>query len=364
MEALPYSLGKRKKKKTPPSQKTSNMLSGKTRNFWYLLSLTPALFCMAGNLLGSGFALANTLYSLGFLAVLEWVTKPVSSNLATAKDDAIPKLILLLHIPFQIGSIGTFIYGVQNETLQGIWLVAAAISTGINSGSSAIVVSHEFIHRKNSFEQFLGRFLLFTAGNMYFFIDHLRVHHKWVGTLKDHATARKGENLYAFFLRSALGQFIGAISLENERLKKEGKSNWLFNHYVFRQLILHACFDSCLYFIGGGMLVAVWFLHCIVANFLLEYVNYVQHYGLNRPEKSRVTEEHSWDSDLFVSRFVLVDLSRHADHHYYASKPYHTLINYEKSPKMPSGYAGMFVMAAIPPLWFKMIHLKMQQEGV
>jgi alkane 1-monooxygenase len=335
------------------------MLQGKSRNLLYLFSLTPSLFCLYGNLHGEWYTLGNTLYSLGFLAAIEWFSKPIGSNQSTHKDDIIPQLILLLHIPFQLASIGSFIYGIQSGIVSDYWMITAAISTGINSGSSAIVVSHELIHRKNKIENFLGRWLLFTAGNMYFFVDHLKVHHKWVGTPKDHATARLNENLYSFFLRSTLGQFTGAIQLENERLKKEGKSNWLLNHYVYRQLILHAIFDTCVFFYGGILLVALWFLHCIVANFLLEYVNYVQHYGLNRPEKSRVTEEHSWESDLFVSRFVLVDLSRHADHHYYASKPYHTLVNYENSPKMPSGYAGMFLMAAIPPIWFRVIHKKM-----
>lgn len=337
------------------------MLQGKSRNFLYLFSLTPSLFCVYGNLNGNWFTLGNTLYSLVFLAAIEWLSKPIGSNQSTHKDSLIPQIILILHIPFQLASIGSLIYGIQSGIVTDYWMFTAAISTGINSGSSAIVVSHELIHRKNRAENFLGRWLLFTAGNMYFFVDHLKVHHKWVGTAKDHATARLNENLYSFFLRSTLGQFMGAIQLENERLKKEKKNNWLLNHYVFRQLILHAIFDTGLYFFGGILLVAIWFLHCIVANFLLEYVNYVQHYGLRRPEKSRVTEEHSWESDLFVSRFVLVDLSRHADHHYHASKPYHTLVNYDNSPKMPSGYAGMFLMAAIPPIWFKVIHKKMKR---
>lgn len=327
-------------------------LSAQGRNALYLFSLSPAVFCIAGNLLGSYYTLGNLVYSLGVLAILEWLTKPISSNEASPKEDVMPALVLYLHIPFQLASIGSFIYGLGSNQISGIWMFAAAISTGINTGSSAIVVAHEFIHRKEPFKQFLGRWLLFTAGNMYFFIDHLRVHHKWVGTPKDHATARKGESLYAFFMRSALGQWAGAIKLENERLKKEGKANYGFNHYVYRQFLLHAILDTCLVFYGGWMLLGIWVFHCVVANFLLEYVNYVQHYGLSRPENKRVTEEHSWDSDLFVSRFVLVDLSRHSDHHYYASKPYHTLVNYENSPKMPSGYAGLFFFAAVPPLWF------------
>jgi alkane 1-monooxygenase len=93
----------------------------------------------------------------------------------------------------------------------------------------------------------------------------------------------------------------------------------------------------------------------VVANFLLEYVNYIEHYGLTRRENERVNEMHSWQSDSIVSRFLLVDLSRHADHHYYAAKPFHTLDSHVKSPELPSGYAGLFFVAAIPPLWFKLI---------
>ncbi len=325
------------------------------RNLFYFFSLVPAVVCIVGNYLGAWYTASNLIFSLFILALLEWFGPSVNSNDAAEKDAVIPKLVLLLHIPFQFFSIYSLITGIGSGRIEGIWMLFAAISTGINSGSSAIVVSHELIHKKSPFWQFLGRWLLFTAGNMYFFIDHLRVHHKWVGTGKDHATAKKGENIYAFFLRSTLGQFTGAISLENERLKKEGKQNWLFNHYVFRQLLLHAAFDTMLILYGGIVLWLLWVFHCVVANFLLEYVNYVQHYGLERNEKERVTELHSWDSDLFVSRFVLVDLSRHADHHYYASKPYHTLQSFETSPKMPSGYAGLFFIAILPPLWFKLM---------
>jgi alkane 1-monooxygenase len=336
--------------------KNQKLMKSNLRNYLYFFSLTPALVCVFGNTAGGIYTLSNFFYSLVFLGLIEWLTKPISGNEATAKDDYVPKAILFLHIPFQLLSISSLIYGIGSGQIEGQWIWTAALSTGINSGSSAIVVSHELIHQKNKLAQFLGRWLLFTAGNMYFFVDHLRVHHKWVGTAKDHASAQKGENLYFFFLRSSLGQWRGAIKLESERLKKENKSNFLLNHYVYRQFLLHGLLDTFLVWYGGFFLLLVWIFHCVVANFLLEYVNYVQHYGLTRTENTRVTELHSWDSDCFVSRFLLVDLSRHADHHYYASKPYHTLINYDKSPKMPSGYAGLFFIAAIPPLWFAVMN--------
>lgn len=300
--------------------------------------------------------MANFVLSLVVFALIEWFTPPIQQNISGAKDDLFPQFVLYLHLPFQTAALFSLCYGVHTGILQGWWIVAAAISTGLNSGSSAIVVAHEFIHRKDSFQQWCGRYLLFTAGNMYFFVEHLRVHHKWVGTDKDHASANRGETLYRFFIRSVRGQFLGALNMEKERLYKKQRLAYSPFNYVVRQVLLQLITLCALFALSGFVLMGAYVIQCLFANFLLEYVNYIQHYGLSRPENTRVTEHHSWDCNQFVSRFVLVDLARHADHHYYASKPYHTLMNYEKSPKLPSGYAGLFFIVAIPPIWFRMIH--------
>lgn len=325
------------------------------RNISYLLSLTPAFAVCAGNLLGESWSALNIIYSMGFLAALEWIIQVNKNNNASEATDSLPNLILLMHVLAQIACLASFFYGIHTHALQGIWIWVAAISMGINTGSAAIVVAHEYIHRKPRWQQFLGKFLLFTAGNFYFYIEHLRVHHKWVGTAKDTASAKQGENLYAFFVRSGLGQIKSAWQLESERLKAKKQSMWSLNHYVIRQIVLHILLDSAIIFWVGPTALLAFVLHCLTANFLLEYVNYIEHYGLSRKESERVTEVHSWQSDSPISRFLLIDLSRHADHHFYASKPYHTLSSYTTSPELPSGYAGMFFIAAIPPLWFKLI---------
>ncbi len=334
------------------------------RNTLYLLSLTPAIAVISGNLIGGYFSVLNTIYSLLFLAIVEWVTKPITANQAGNKTDHIPLVVLYLHVPFQLAAIGSLFWAIANKTLTDYWIFAAAISTGINSGSSAIVAAHEFIHQKATIKKLAGKLLLFTAGNPYFFIDHLLIHHKWVATQKDHASARYGENLYAFFVRSVLGQLKGAFLLEANRLKKHQQLQLGLMNYVVRQLFLQWILMVGLFYFIGWIAIVAWIIQVFTANFLLEYVNYVQHYGLSRPEKSRVTEAHSWDTDQLVSRFVLVDLARHADHHYHAAKPYHTLQHYEHSPKLPGGYASLFFVAAIPPLWFKIVNPKIKLDQI
>lgn len=328
---------------------------GNFRNILYLFSLSPSMLVIAGNSNGGIFTLGNLVYSLVFLAIIEWVTPPLLSNKHTNKHDIIPQFIILLHIPVQVITLGSLFWGIHENIIQGPWVFCAALSTGLTSGTSAIVVSHELIHQKNKTYQALGRFLLFTAGNIYFFVEHLRVHHKWVATSKDHSTAHLGESVYAFFIRSTLGQIKGAYTLEKDRLTKENAFHISLENYVVRQICLQVLVLSVLFITLGIYGLLAWLTQAFFANFLLEYVNYIQHYGLVRDEKQRQSDEHSWDSEQFVSRFVLVDLSRHADHHTHASKPYHTLTHSEISPKLPSGYAGLFFIAAIPALWRKMM---------
>ncbi|MGL4597555.1 MAG: alkane 1-monooxygenase, partial [Bacteroidia bacterium] len=69
-------------------------------------------------------------------------------------------------------------------------------------------------------------------------------------------------------------------------------------------------------------------------------------------------------SDSPSSRFSLIELSRHSDHHIKASKPYHTLVSHEESPVLPSGYFGMFFIALIPPLWYRMVHPRIPANQV
>lgn len=328
-----------------------------TRNLLYSLSLLPGVLVVYGNLqAGSWYAVSNLIFSLVILGIIDLVSKPFLNEEHSGDDDAIPNVILWMHLPMQIACIFSFVFAIVSGIHAGLEIVLCALSMGVYSGSGAIVVAHEFIHRKNKASQWAGKFLLFTAGNFYFFIEHLRVHHKWVGTEKDSASANRGQSLYAFFVTSGLGQIKGAWKLEVERLQKEGKFVLSWDNYMMRQLIYHILFDTCLVLVAGWFALFAWIVQCILANFLLEYVNYIEHYGLRRSENERVTEIHSWQSDRFVSRFFLVDLSRHADHHFYASKPFHTLKSFEKSPVLPAGYPSLIIPALIPPLWRKLIH--------
>lgn len=325
------------------------------RNYKYLWSLLPGLLTIAGNLSGGWWVVSNFAFSLVLLAIVEHFFSEDRDN-SYEESSFIPNFVLVAHVVVQSVAIASLVYGISSGAVTGGFIIGAALSTGVHSGTSAIVVSHELIHRKSPVWQFLGKYLLFTAGNCYFFVEHLRVHHKWVATSHDPATARRGESLYLFFVRSFAGQFAGAWRLEKERLKKEGSGVFHFSNYVLINLLMQFVFLSVCFLLGGIPLVVAVLLQYLLANFLLEYTNYIEHYGLTRADNERATEIHSWQTDKVISRFILIDLSRHADHHYYAAKPYHTLKSYPNSPILPFGYATAIYFALLPPLWFTVMN--------
>jgi alkane 1-monooxygenase len=48
---------------------------------------------------------------------------------------------------------------------------------------------------------------------------------------------------------------------------------------------------------------------------------------------------------------MLYHLQRHSDHHANPLRRYQALRHDDEAPQLPTGYAGMIVLAAIPPLW-------------
>ena len=55
----------------------------------------------------------------------------------------------------------------------------------------------------------------------------------------------------------------------------------------------------------------------------------------------RVAPIDSWDTTNKFTLYGLIGLSRHADHHAYASRSFQQLRHWDESPKLPRGYPGM-----------------------
>lgn len=333
------------------SLKLGNELS----SLQYLQSLIPAILAIIGNILGGYFTLMNVMFPLVFLVLADWLL-PVNTQKPKAISAIIPDSILLLTVLAHTLAVFTLIYGTYTGILENQWKWFAVVATGFNSGILGITSAHELIHRKEKWMRQLGIWNLFLANYTHFYIEHRLGHHLRVGTWDDPATSRYNESYYQFLIRAIPGQWFSALTIETKRLQKKNSSPYSLRNFVIRALALQILFMLLLAIAFGIDVFLVYFTQATIAFVLLEFVNYIEHYGLVRSKGEKVTVHHSWQSDAISSRFTLFELSRHSDHHLKAYKPYYTLESHEESYVLPSGYFGMFYIGLIPPLWFKIVN--------
>jgi alkane 1-monooxygenase len=228
-------------------------------------------------------------------------------------------------------------------------IVPTVILGGINAGYSGIVISHEFIHRRSVIEYTMGRILLCGVLYEHFATEHVRGHHPRIGTLEDPATARFGETHWEFVKRTVPAQFRSAWQLEKVRLGAPDMPWYdarMVRHRVLQGVVVEASLLVAITVFFGPLALGFFLLQAFTASFLLETVNYIEHWGLERTGKKVVSVD-SWDTDNWFTLYTLVGLSRHADHHAQASRPYHKLRHFHETAKMPAGYYGTIMKAML-----------------
>lgn len=338
------------------------------KKYKYILCLLIPI-SIGSSLVANNFLVFKSLVFLFILIpILELFTIADKSNL-TADDEMLAKsspfydILIYLFVPFQFMLLFYFLYDINSVTKTYL-LVGKTVSMGLACGILGINVAHELGHRSTWYEKLMSKALLMTSLYMHFFIEHNFGHHQNVSTDLDPASARRGESLYAFHLRSIFSGYISAWKIQSKLLNHKGK---LF-FSLYNEMLLF-CFIQFLFLIGiflffGLKALLAFIAAALIGIFLLETVNYIEHYGLRRKRKEngdyeRTMPVHSWNSNHPIGRIFLFELSRHSDHHYIASRKYQILRHFEDSPQMPTGYPGMMLLSALPPLWFYFIHKRL-----
>ena len=335
----------------------------------YLIAYLMPIVTAAGLWLGGGWVFAGLAFVfvatplLDALSGLDEVNADDEAVAARAKKPWFDGL-LRAWVPVQIGLIGFALWW-ATHTEQPWWaLLGGALSVGVTGSGGGITIAHELMHRARNLDRALAEVLMTTMSYTHFCVEHVFGHHKNVATPEDPAFAPYGQTLYAFLPRTLVGGVRSAWRLESRRAEKRGEAR------TWRDRRVRYALDLGLVYLAVGLLfglggLAFFALQSAVGILLLELINYVEHYGLERAlvgpgRYERVTPRHSWNSAHRLTKFFLFGLPRHADHHASASRPYYALRHYPDAPQLPAGYAAMVLLSLLPPLWFRVMNPRVQ----
>jgi alkane 1-monooxygenase len=237
--------------------------------------------------------------------------------------------------------------------------VGLALTEAMVSGI-AINTAHELGHKRDRLERWLSKIALAQSGYGHFFVEHNRGHHVRVATPEDPASARLGESFWAFLPRTVAGSLSSAWELEREWLDRQGRSVWSVHNNVLNAWAMTLALFGGLTGAFGVRVLPYLVIQMAIGFPLLEVVNYLEHYGLRRQKRAdgryeRTRPEHSWNSNNVASNVLLYHLQRHSDHHANPTRRFQALRHFEEAPQLPTGYAGMIVLALIPPLWYRVM---------
>jgi len=328
----------------------------------FILPLTTGVsFTMEGWL-----SFLPLLYAFVLIPVLEWISASDASNLTKAERELVQRdplydLVLYLTVPVQLVTLIWFITLMADPgSGEMTTRVGRILSMGLMCGVFGINVAHELGHRARSFDRVLARVMLLTSLYMHFYIEHNRGHHRNVGTPADGATARRGETVYRFWIRSVVQGFRSAWSIVARERHRKAKKIWTPQNEMVGYLFVELLLVGAVWLYGGWVALWPFLIAATLGILLLETVNYIEHYGLVRRKISAgrfedVKHRHSWNSDFVLGRLVLFELTRHSDHHWDPGKHYEELDSITEASHLPAGYPAMMLLALVPPLWFRVM---------
>jgi len=289
-------------------------------------------------------------------------TNPPQDALGWLEEDRYYRWITYAFLPLQYVALIWACQVWATFDLATVDRVGLALTVGCVAGIG-INTAHELGHKAEKHERWLARVALAQPFYGHFFVEHNKGHHLRVATPEDPASARVGETVYGFWPRTVWGSLASAWGLEKRRLQRRGRNPWSLANDVLSAWAISALLWGVLVLAFGPGVLPYLVLQAVVGILLLESVNYLEHYGLLRQRTAsgrweRVAPRHSWNSNHLATNVLLYHLQRHSDHHANPTRRYQSLRDFEESPVLPTGYAGMIVLALVPPLWRRVMDPK------
>lgn len=254
------------------------------------------------------------------------------------KEKVLFKLLLYSWVPCAYLIYVITMYHIMNTSLSNIQFIMICISQGVINGSVGIAISHELLHKNKIIDKLLSFLLLLLNNYVHFEYTHIKIHHSYVATDDDPASAKINESIYWYLPKNIL--------LNTYYCLRDNPWSFLYmNIYPLSLMII-------LYNIHQKLLV-LYLLSSLTSIFIIEIGNYIQHYGLRRRkinnEYEDTNEWHSWNSFLPLYNYMLVNLpNTHSEHHMLWTKNYNDLNLYPYAPRLPFSFPTMMLIALFP----------------
>jgi alkane 1-monooxygenase len=341
------------------------------RYLWILGAVIPLIPIAAWGLVeASGsdlFWYFGPVFVFGIIPVVDLLTgldrnNPPDEVIEALENDRYYRWVTYAFIPVQYLVLiwGAWLLG--GSALDLVDKIGLALGLGMVAGIG-INTAHELGHKKEQHERWFARIALAQTFYGHFYIEHNRGHHVRVATPEDPASSRVGETVWGFLPRTMGGSLSSAWKLEKRRLARRHRSPWTLKNDVLNAWAMSVVLWGALALAFGPEILPFLVLQALVGIWLLESVNYLEHYGMLRqkvgaPGKERferVDPSHSWNSNNIGTNVLLYHLQRHSDHHANPTRRYQALRDYKESPVLPTGYAGMIVLTWVPAIWRKVM---------
>ncbi|MEL6681818.1 MAG: alkane 1-monooxygenase [Pseudomonadota bacterium] len=312
-----------------------------------IATLLPAFLIAVGAIIGGVWIALAVLALTALVSALDRLVTQVSPKCDFPSGTGLNVTLAIVHLALMPLCVAA---------LAGSWLgmpekVGLFFAAGLYFGQVSNANAHELIHRNQRGLHRLGMWVYISLLFGHHASAHVLVHHPHVATPKDPNTSRKGESLYRYIPRAWIGSFLHGYRAEAARLARINRPAWR-NPYVVYVCGAVLCLTLAV-FMGGAI---AYVSLALYAQMQLLMSDYVQHYGLERSTRQNgkpepVSAAHSWNSPHWMSSALMLNATRHSDHHAHPARAYPGLDIPQDAPMLPKPLPLMASIALIPPLW-------------
>lgn len=314
------------------------------------VSLSPYALLILACLLGGNWGWVALGYITLFVAVLDGL--PVAGLAPRDGQRGAALLTVIAGAHFLV--LGLALWAMPRGDLGIGQLFAIGIAVALCFGQVSNSAAHELIHRSNRWLRGMGTAIYVSLLFGHHVSAHLRVHHIWVASDRDPNSARRGEGFWRFFARAWGGSFRAGLAAERSLRQDKGLNPYVL--YVIGALVMIAV----AWLLGGLRGTIGLVLISAYAQMQLLMADYVQHYGLRRKtlpngKLEPAGSQHSWNAPHWYSSAMMLNAPRHSDHHQHPGRDFAALRLEAGMPVWPYSMPVMAFIAAVPPLWRKVM---------